>query len=121
MWCRSGPFPQNCTIAVIPAIFHFICKPKIDRVGRDSMYNALDKGVKNVPKATFILMAIFVCSYIKLWYTSTKCHNVLRFYLYLVLQGMGLASLPWSILSSCTVLYHLSFVETFAKSNTFDH
>eukprot|EP00061_Rhincodon_typus_P004750 g23343.t1 len=33
---------------------------------------------------------------------------------------MGLASLPWTIPSSWTILCHLSFVEKFAKKNTFD-
>eukprot|EP00061_Rhincodon_typus_P003050 g19158.t1 len=46
---------------------------------------------------------------------------MLEFYLSLMLQRMGVASLLRNIPSSWTILYHLSFVEKFVKKNTFDH
>eukprot|EP00061_Rhincodon_typus_P008421 g31011.t1 len=67
---------------------------KMDRVRRDIMDKTLDKGWKNVPNATLILMANFVWGLNKQcvdpWSTDTKCHYVLRFYLFSVLQRMGL-------------------------------
>eukprot|EP00061_Rhincodon_typus_P018263 g47366.t1 len=61
-------------------------------------YYSLEKEMtqKNTPNAALILRATFVCSDIKLCvdlqYTNTKCHSILRFYLSLVLQRMGLPS-----------------------------
>eukprot|EP00061_Rhincodon_typus_P009700 g33389.t1 len=51
---------------------------------------------------------------------SSKLPQEPRFYLALVLRGMGLASLLQNAPSSWTVLYHLSFVEKFAKKSIFD-
>ncbi|XP_067824015.1 uncharacterized protein [Heptranchias perlo] len=97
----------------------------MDRVRRDTMYKSPEKGGKNTPNVTLILMATFVCSCIKLCvdprYANTKCHYVLRFYLSSVLRRMGLATLPQNAPSSWTVLPHLSFVERFVQKNTFDH
>ncbi|XP_072365904.1 uncharacterized protein [Scyliorhinus torazame] len=97
----------------------------MDRVRRDTMYKPLEKGGRNVPNASLILLATFVSSCIKLCvdpqYANTKCHYILRFYLSPVLRRMGLASLPRNAPSSWTVPYHLSFVEKFLKENTFDH
>eukprot|EP00061_Rhincodon_typus_P012539 g38337.t1 len=53
------PIPRTCAIAVTRAIFCFIWRCKMDHVCRETMYKILDKGGKNVPNATLILMAIF--------------------------------------------------------------
>eukprot|EP00061_Rhincodon_typus_P018427 g47595.t1 len=82
-------------------------------------------GGKKVPNTVLILMTTFVCGCIQLCvdpqYRNTKCHYVLRIYLSPVLQKMALASLLWNAPSSWTIPYCLSFVEKFAKKNTFDH
>eukprot|EP00061_Rhincodon_typus_P016808 g45211.t1 len=87
----------------------------------DSMYKTLDKREKNVPNVALVLMATFVCGCIKLCIDPWYAYYILRFYLSLMLQRMGLASLPWNAPSSWTIPYHLSFVEKFAKKHTFDH
>eukprot|EP00061_Rhincodon_typus_P007200 g28650.t1 len=73
---------------------------------------------KNVSNAILILMAIFMCSSIKLrvdpWYRNTKCHCILRFYLSLVLQRMAQTFMPQNAPSSWTVPYHRTFMEKFA-------
>eukprot|EP00061_Rhincodon_typus_P015248 g42816.t1 len=91
----------------------------------DAMYKALDKGRKNVPNTTLILMVTLACGCIKLcvdpWNANTKCHCVLRFYLSPELQRMGQALLLWYASSSWTIPYYLSYVEKFARNNSFDH
>eukprot|EP00061_Rhincodon_typus_P013125 g39302.t1 len=94
---RVWPIHQNGAIADTRAIFHFIWKSNMDRVHKDTMHKTLDKGEKNVPNATLILMAIFVCGCIKLYvdpqYTNIKCHDILRFYFSSVTQDSVLYSL----------------------------
>eukprot|EP00061_Rhincodon_typus_P014718 g41942.t1 len=62
---------EHCSLSIV-AIFHFIWKPKIDWVCRDSMYKTLDKGVENVPNVALTLMDIFVCGCIKLCVDPTE-------------------------------------------------
>eukprot|EP00061_Rhincodon_typus_P008724 g31591.t1 len=89
------------------------------------MYETLDKGRKNIANVAVILMATFLCSCTKLHvdpqYTNTKHPYLLKSYLSPVLRRTGLALLPWDAPSCETVPAYLSFLEKFAKKNTFDH
>eukprot|EP00061_Rhincodon_typus_P018052 g47052.t1 len=79
---------------------NLVIRSKIDDVGMDIMYEALDNGRKGIPNAAIILVAIFMCGGMKLFVdprnANTKCHYVLKFYLSLVLQRTGLVSLAWN-------------------------
>eukprot|EP00061_Rhincodon_typus_P009922 g33781.t1 len=89
----------------------------------DTMYKVLDEGGKNVPIVALILTYVNSC--IKLWvdpqFANTKIPYIPRFYMSLVLRRMGLALLLNNTPSGWTVPHHLSFVEKFAKKNTFVH
>ncbi|XP_078271722.1 uncharacterized protein LOC144602450 [Rhinoraja longicauda] len=97
----------------------------MDRVRRATMHKSADNGGKDVPNVALILMATFVCGCIRRSieprHVGTKCHYLLRFYLSPVLRRMGLAQMPRNVPVSWTLPNHLSFVDRFFRTNTFDH
>eukprot|EP00061_Rhincodon_typus_P013095 g39257.t1 len=71
-------FWEHCSLSI--AGKNLVIRSKMDHVDRDTMYKTLDKGGKNVPSATLILMATFTCGCIKLCVDPQKrsAHNVLK-------------------------------------------
>eukprot|EP00061_Rhincodon_typus_P013804 g40403.t1 len=103
----SGPFPEHAPLRH-PSHLPVHLEVKMNCVYRDTMYETLDKWGKNVPNASLILMATFVCGCIKLCINSCVAKD-------------ETGSLPPNASRSWIIPYHLSFVEKFAKKTTFDH
>lgn len=52
---------------------------------------------------------------------GTKCHYLLRFYVFPVLQRMGLVPMLQMCQSTGDLLYHLSFMKKFFQTNSIGH
>ena len=119
------PVPPSYATGITRAVFQFIWGSRMDRVRRATMYKSADNGGKSVPNVALILMATFVCGCIRRSveprHVGTKCHYLLRFYLSPVLRRMGLAQMPRNVPVSWSLPPHLSSVERFFRTNTFDH
>eukprot|EP00061_Rhincodon_typus_P004979 g23878.t1 len=81
--------------------------------------------VKEVVDGCFLVAEVMYTnaplSLMNVYIPAVNSEQLTILHLFLVLRRIGLALLPWNTPSSCTVLYHLSFVEKFVKKNTIDH